>query len=215
MRNGARYTFAVLVGLVLSGAVSAQTSDLQFVNQTGATLYYLYASPTTADSWGEDLLGNTVLPDGGTFRARLRGAGAFDIRAIDSNDNEYIIWSWNTDRTPRVLIGQGAFVGVNRASNNDALAWLNIRNQTNYTIVQVIAVPAEAGDWETGEPLLESWESIHDGEDYRVEIDLEASDTFFYDIMLIDEDGDRYIKWDVNLEIAAEIVYTLDDLRFR
>jgi len=215
MRNGARYALAVMVGLVLSGTASAQTSDLQFVNQTGATLYYLYASPTTADSWGEDLLGNTVLPDGGIFRARLRGAGAFDIRAIDSNDNEYIIWSWNTARTPRVLIGQDAFVGVNIASNSDALAWLNIRNQTNYTIVQVIAVPARAGDWETGEPLLESWESIHDGEDYRVEIDLEASDTFFYDIMLIDEDGDRYIKWDVNLEIAAEIVYTLDDLRFR
>ena len=76
-------------------------------------------------------------------------------------------------------------------------------------------VPAEAGDWETGEPLLESWESIHDGEDYRLEIDLDASDTFIYDIMLIDEDGDRYIKWDVNLEIIAEVEYTLDDLRFR
>ena len=81
--------------------------------------------------------------------------------------------------------------------------------------MQVIAVPARGGDWDAGDPLLESWETIHDGEDYRVEINLDASDTFIYDIMLIDEDGDRYIKWDVNLEIVGEVVYTLDDLRLR
>jgi len=92
---------------------------------------------------------------------------------------------------------------------------LNIRNETNYTIVQIVAVPARTGDWDSGESLLESWETIHDGEDYRVEIDVDASDTFIYDIMLIDEDGDRYFKWDVNLEIVGEIIYTLDDLRFR
>jgi len=204
-----------MAGLVLSGAAFAQTSDLAFVNNTGATLYFLYASPTTTDSWGEDLLGNTVLPDGGTFRAKLRRAEAFDIRAVDSNDNEYIIWNWNVTRSPGVVIRQDAFVGVNLASNTAALAWLNIRNQTNYTIVQIIAVPARGGDWDVGDPLLESWETIHDGEDYRVEINLDASDTFIYDIMLIDEDGDRYIKWDVNLEIVGEVVYTLDDLRLR
>lgn len=215
MRNGSRYAFAVMAGLVLSGAAFAQTSDLAFVNNTGATLYFLYASPTTTDSWGEDLLGNTVLPDGGTFRAKLRRAEAFDIRAVDSNDNEYIIWNWNVTRSPGVVIRQDAFVGVNLASNTAALAWLNIRNQTNYTIVQIIAVPARGGDWDVGDPLLESWETIHDGEDYRVEINLDASDTFIYDIMLIDEDGDRYIKWDVNLEIVGEVVYTLDDLRLR
>ncbi|MCK4516379.1 MAG: hypothetical protein KAU31_14040, partial [Spirochaetaceae bacterium] len=191
MRNGSRYAFAVMAGLVLSGVAFAQTTDLAFVNNTGATLYFLYASPTTADSWGEDLLGNTVLPDGGTFRAKLRRAEAFDIRAVDSNDNEYIIWNWNAARSPGVVIRQDAFVGVNIASNTAALAWLNIRNRTNYTIVQIIAVPARGGDWDAGEPLLESWETIHDGEDYWVEINLDASDTFIYDIMLIDEDGDR------------------------
>ena len=215
MRNGARPALALMAGLVLSGAAFAQTSDIVFVNDTGATLYFLYASPTTADSWGEDLLGNAVLPDGGSFQARLRRADAFDIRAVDSNDNEYIVWNWNTARTPRVVIRQDVFVGINTASNDSALAWLNIRNETNYTIVQIVAVPARTGDWDSGESLLESWETIHDGEDYRVEIDVDASDTFIYDIMLIDEDGDRYFKWDVNLEIVGEIIYTLDDLRFR
>ncbi len=215
MRNGSRCAFAVMAGLVLSGAAFAQTSDFAFVNNTGATLYFLYASSTTTDSWGEDLLGNTVLPDGGTFRAKLRPAEAFDIRAVDSNDNEFIIWNWNAMRTPRVVIRQDAFVGVNIASNTAALAWLNIRNQTNYTIVQIIAVPAHGGGWDAGDLLLESWETIHDGEDYRVEINLDASDTFIYDIMLIDEDDDRYIKWDVNLEIVGEVVYTLEDLQLR
>ncbi|MBU8913714.1 MAG: hypothetical protein KOO61_06785 [Spirochaetales bacterium] len=215
MRNGVRPALALMAVLALSGAAFAQTSDIIIVNDTGATLFFLYASPTTADSWGEDLLGDTVLPDGASFQARLRRADAFDIRAVDSNDNEYIVWNWNAARTPRVVIRQDVFVGVNTASSASALAWLNIRNETNYTIVQIVAVPASTGDWDSGESLLQSWETIHDGEDYRVEIDLDASDTFIYDIMLIDEDGDQYFKWDVNLEIVGEIIYTLDDLRFR
>ena len=71
MRNSARPALALMAGLVLSGAAFAQTSDIVFVNDTGATLYFLYASPTTADSWGEDLLGNAVLPDGGVGPMRL------------------------------------------------------------------------------------------------------------------------------------------------
>jgi hypothetical protein len=212
MRNGARCAFAVLAGVVISVAAVAQNTDLQFVNNTGATIYFLYASPTTADSWGEDLLGNTVLPDGGTFRARLRRADALDIRAVDSSDNEYIVWNWSTGRTPRVVIRQEAFVGVNDAPGSAALAWLNIRNETRYTIVQIIAVPADAGDWDSGETLLENWEAIQDGEAYRVEIAVNASESLIYDIMLIDEDGDQYIKRGINLEIVGELVCTLDDL---
>jgi hypothetical protein len=212
MRNGTRCAIAVVAGFLFSSAAFAQNADFQFVNNTGATIYFLYASPTTADSWGEDLLGNTVLPDGGTFRARLRRAAAIDIRAVDSNDNEYIVWNWNTSRAPRVVIRQEAFVGVDGASGSAALAWLNIRNETRYTIVQILAVPAGRDDWDSGESLLDNWDAIHDGEEYRVEIDVDASGSMIYDIMLIDEDGDQYIKRDVNLEIVGELICTLDDL---
>lgn len=118
---------------------------------------------------------------------RVRGNG----RAVDSNDDEYIVWNWSAVGASRVVVGKDAIVGVNIASNTSAIAWLNIRNETNYTIAQIIAVPARTGDWEAGEPLLESWEAIHHGEGYRIEIDVDGFDTFIYDIMLIDEDGDQ------------------------
>lgn len=83
---------------------------------------------------------------------RVRGNG----RAVDSNDDEYIVWNWSAVGASRVVVGKDAIVGVNIASNTSAIAWLNIRNETNYIIAQIIAVPARTGDWEAGEPLLES-----------------------------------------------------------
>lgn len=213
MRSAARCIAAAVIVLATATVAAAQTSDVVFVNDTGATIYFLYASPTTADSWGEDLLESAILPDGESLRVRLRAAPAFDIRAVDSDDNEYLIWNWPS-RSRRVVIARDAFVGVPSSADSDAVAWLKIWNETNYTVEQVIVVPAGSDGWDGGEPLLEPRQAILHGEFLRVEIDVERFDTFVYDIMLIDEDGDRYIKEDVNLELVGELLYTLDDIRF-
>jgi len=215
MRTRARHVLVMVMGFAVSVAVSGQSIDIVFVNTTGATIYYLYASPPSADDWGLDLLGNTVLPDGGSFRARLRPADALDIRAVDANDNEYIIWNWPVAPSGRVAIRQDAFAGTGVVPGDSALAWLNIRNETNYTLVSVIALPAGMADWDAGQSLLPERATILDGEEYRVDIDTQTFDTMIYDFLLIDEDGDRYIKWDVNLELTAEVVCTLDDLLLR
>lgn len=204
----------VLALLLLSTVASAQTTEITFRNETGVTIYFLYASPASADTWGQDLLGNRVLEAGSTYRARVRGGGPrFDVRAIDSNENEYIVWEWNAEEENAVRITQETFVGSGASiRTGDALAWLDVVNETTYEIRELWISPASAADWESGVQKLEDWERILHGEDYRVEIDVDRFDTYIYDVMLIDNEGDRYIKWDVNLELATEVEFTLDDI---
>lgn len=59
-------------------------------NQTGYSIYYLYVSPGDADGWGVDILKDDTLPTGEEVKVILpTGAGAFDFRARDEDDDEY------------------------------------------------------------------------------------------------------------------------------
>lgn len=214
-----RLLLALVLTLLSGIAAVAQTADFVVVNRTGATIYFLYASPSDADSWAEDLLGNSVLPSEGVYRVRLRtAADRFDVRAVDANDNEYIVWNWAFSLGGRVLLTTESFVGHRaspRGGSPAALSWITIVNDTNYDIAEVRVIPAGSGDWDRAEQVLAGGELIHFGEDYRVELDTTRFATLVYDIMLVDVDGDRYVKWDVNLELVTEVVYTLDDLEWR
>jgi hypothetical protein len=201
----------VILLLVAAVTASAQTTRILFRNQTGATIYFLYASPVSSDSWGDDLLGMSVLGAGEEFSVLLRGSGCFDVRAIDSNENEYIIWNRDVSANPEIRISRSDYVGLQSRGGDAAFGWVNIVNYTNYSIQELYIVPAGTREWRDYPQLLRPNEMIHDGEDYRAEVDVEAYGTFLYDIILVDEDRDRYIKREVNLELVSEVIYTLDD----
>ena len=221
MRAGRRSIVAILLLLVVAVAVSGQTTEFSVVNRTGATVYFLYASPSSADSWGEDLLGRSVLPHEGALRVRLRSvAASYDVRAVDANDNEYIVWRWTPNDGGRVVLTTDAFVGsranvASAAASASALSWITIVNDTGYDVSQVHIAPADAARWDEGEQILEGDELLHFGEDYRIDLDTERYGTYVYDIMLVDVDGDRYVKRAINLELTTQVVYTLDDLEWQ
>lgn len=214
MQEKRRVLLSAFVLLFCSDIVSAQSTEVTFVNETGQTIYFLYASPISADSWGQDLLGNTVFPAGDVFRVRLRGRGSFDVRAIDSNGDEYIVWDWDFSQQRRVVLRQDKFVGVSSSQESRALAWLNVRNETNYTVTRIVAIQSGSGEWDSGQVFLDGREMLHNGEEYRLEFDIDDDDSLLFDVMLIDEDGDRYIKRNINLRVSGEVTYTLDDIRF-
>jgi hypothetical protein len=218
MRTTTRAGIAAVLLLVCS-VLSAQSTEIVFVNRTGETVYFLYASASTADSWGEDLLGATVLADGATFRARLNSrAETFDVRAIDANDNEYIIWGFRPGADRRITLTTRASVGgqaTSEAASNAAVSWVTVVNDTNYDVRAIYIVPATTSNWDDAEQLLPPGETLHFREDFRLEIDVERYGTTVYDVMLVDVDGDSYVKRDVNLELATELVYSLDDLEWR
>ncbi len=199
--------------LFVAAVASAQSVDVTFVNRTGATIFFLYASRTDADSWGNDLLGSTVLPDGGIFRARIRGRGPLDVLAVDANDNEFIVWEWDPGPERRIVITTNDYAGSRpRGSDVGAISWISIVNDTNYDIEAIIVAPSGAEDWEEGQRFLRRGEFLFDGEDFIAEVDVERFDTVVYDVLLIDVDGDSYIKWDINFELQTEVIFTLDDL---
>jgi hypothetical protein len=64
-------------------ATSGRTGNPSFnlVNQTNRTIQVLRASPSSQSNWGEDRLGNEVVPPGATFAVRLpAGECTYDIR---------------------------------------------------------------------------------------------------------------------------------------
>jgi len=70
-----------------------QSFSVRIVNKTGYTVYYIYVSPVTSDSWGSDFLGNEVLVNGQTVNVKLPSAlskvNRYDIQIVDADGDSY------------------------------------------------------------------------------------------------------------------------------
>jgi len=87
--------FVIVLFVCFSTSASAQNRQyvtVTFRNVTGETLFYLYISERTDDSWGEDWLGANVLPNNDTYTTRLL-TGEYDVMATDLNeDTTWTFW---------------------------------------------------------------------------------------------------------------------------
>ncbi len=61
-------------------------SSLEVTNSTDATLAYLYISPSDADSWGDDWLGDDTIPAGETYTVSGIPPDTYDVKAKDLED---------------------------------------------------------------------------------------------------------------------------------
>ena len=78
-------TAAVLAWGGLGAAAQAQTGDPSFnlVNRSNRTIYEAYASPASDSNWGQDRLGQNVIPAGRSFVVRLpQGDCIYDVRVV-------------------------------------------------------------------------------------------------------------------------------------
>jgi hypothetical protein len=69
------------------GGGGGGTATLTVVNNTGTTIFYLYISPSTSSSWGNDQLGASTIPAGGSFTFTGITPGNYDLKAEDSSHN--------------------------------------------------------------------------------------------------------------------------------
>lgn len=87
--------------LALAAAFAAMTAtpavagiqDFTLLNQSGATITYIYVSANYDDSWGPDLLGNDVLYAGQAFQVQINGFGDhcwFDVLVEDENGGSWV-----------------------------------------------------------------------------------------------------------------------------
>ena len=87
--------------------------------------------------------------------------------------------------------------------------YVDITNQTGFTIFYMYVSPADAKDWE--EDVLGS-EVLMNGDTRRVNLNNYFSPIF--DIRLVDEDGDTYTFWNVDVSLR-DIIVTLADIDAR
>ncbi len=190
-----------------------ELSRVTFVNETGNTIKYLFASASEAQEWGPDLLGDKefIYGDNLTYFVHHEDDCAlFDFYAIDSLDNAYIIQSVK-------LCQKGDAVMVVTVSDFVArkrhvqISRVFLTNATNSSLQYVFFAPSKTRHW--GFDILRSDMSLEPGAtiEYAVPVGTKNSQ---FDILAIAKDR-TLIQHNLELSASKPAVYidfTVEDL---
>lgn len=80
-----RLSAAVVATVAMTAPVLADHMKVRIHNNTGYTLYRFYSTNSGSSKWGRDVMGSTVLPNGGSMVMNFdnaKGYCLFDFRAI-------------------------------------------------------------------------------------------------------------------------------------
>ena len=86
--------FALVLGLTVVGANSADAKDLNLVNKTGYDIVVLNCTPSISNVWYEDVLGNSIWRNGETItldfdRWMLSDTWDFKIHYVNGYSEEW------------------------------------------------------------------------------------------------------------------------------
>jgi hypothetical protein len=110
-------------------------ASLEITNESGVEVWYVYLSPSEADQWGEDWLGDeAIIRDGETYTIEGIPEGTYDVRAEDENEEVIEVW-YDQDFEGKMT---WTIVG---------LASLEITNESADTIAYVYISPADSSTW--------------------------------------------------------------------
>ena len=84
--------------------------------------------------------------------------------------------------------------------------YVDVTNRTGFAIFHLYVSPGDSKSWQ--EDVLGT-DVIADGD--RMRVNLIGYDSPIFDIKLVDEDGDSYTFWNVDVS-REDLVVTLDDL---
>jgi hypothetical protein len=86
----------VAASLLASQAAAQQArQDFMLVNRTGYELQEVYVSPTKADEWEEDVLGQDTLEDGARVTIRFKRSTTtcrWDLKVVYTVDDSTAVW---------------------------------------------------------------------------------------------------------------------------
>jgi len=174
---------------------SEEEVEITINNELGNwTLWYCYCSTSDDDSWGEDRFGSEILDADESFTFEVMSGDYYDIKVIDDEDDEYIIWD--------VWVGEDGYVwdvelsdmdNSERDDVSEAGAPITIYNGLgDWTIWYAYGDPSD-GPW--GEDRLGS-DLLSAGDEFTFYVP--AGDT--YDFKVEDEDGDTYTLWGIDVD---------------
>jgi len=117
-----------------ASAPAPQGATIEIINNSGAELWHLYLSPSQADQWGEDWLGDHTIEDGETYAIEGIPVGTYDVKAEDVNQEVVEVW-WNVD-----LEGKMTWTVVGLSS-------LEVINESDETVAYLYISPSESTSW--------------------------------------------------------------------
>ena len=71
-----------------STSIGSGSASLTVINNSSQDVWYLYISPSSEGSWGDDTLGSQVISAGETYTITGIEPGTYDLKADDSDNNE-------------------------------------------------------------------------------------------------------------------------------
>jgi len=144
----------------------SQEATLEITNNSGVDVWYVYLSPSKADEWGEDWLGDDVIGDGETYTIVGIPEGVYDVKAEDP-DNEVIEVAWEVD-----------FDG-DMTWDITGMASLEVVNESGDTIAYLYISPSDSDTWGDdwlGEDVIDAGDSHVVGDIPRGTYDIQATD---------------------------------------
>lgn len=184
----------LLVFTVCGFLFGASAATVEITNGTdGWDIWYVYISPASLDSWGDDWLGSEVMYDGETWEFDVSN-GTYDIKLVDEDGDEYI--RWNVPVSGKyywyvTLDDMGEYnVGGSSHHSGGDLAPVTIINDLGSWTIWYIYIDPSNSPW--GEDRLGS-DLLYAGD----EITFYVPANEYYDIRCIDEDDDYYTLWEV------------------
>jgi hypothetical protein len=82
-----------VAALSLPAAAATSDSVIHVKNKSDWEIHHLFISPTNKDDWGPDQLGKQVIPVGGSFELHKVPCGTWDVRLVDEDGDECILYS--------------------------------------------------------------------------------------------------------------------------
>jgi hypothetical protein len=103
--------FCAVVAAPLSSAHTVATGTIKVVNNSGRVMIHLYLSPTTAETWSDDLLNDATLSSGQEFTLSNVSCDGSEIRVIGEDVDGCFVsgvvsctgeatWTITTDAVP-------------------------------------------------------------------------------------------------------------------
>ena len=149
MRSAAALLFAGFLVACAGGAARADQvagdREIAVANHAAQAINEIYITPSSADHWGEDRLGEATLPPGQTTRLRLGRVRDcdFDVLAVYEDASREEARAVNVCRTRQIAFdGSGAKAPAASPAHDVTLI-----NRSARPIQQVLISPSDAGDW--------------------------------------------------------------------
>ncbi len=82
----------IVLILMATFSFAQSIQDFTLENETGIDIYFIYASPSSSDSWEEDILGDDILEYGDSLDVTFSGYDGvryWDLMVEDSFGDEY------------------------------------------------------------------------------------------------------------------------------